>query len=160
MASFSRRQSCVATGSGIAKYHAKRSTAEDLLHLRAILEHIGFHVNTTLWCDSVATPGIAQHSAHVERFGHKDVEGEQGWLGHERSTRRRIASMASSLRNRDTKRSKTRFHSRYGDDELNSFSTCICTTLARRALGQVDTRADGPACWNSGGQKAVMNKTC
>ena len=32
------------------------------MYLRAILEHFGFRVNTTLLCDSVAACGIAQHS--------------------------------------------------------------------------------------------------
>ena len=36
------------------------STAEELLHLRTVLEHFGFRVNTTLYCDSVAARGIAQ----------------------------------------------------------------------------------------------------
>ena len=38
------------------------STAEELLQLRAIPEHFGFHVNTTLLCDSVEARGIAQRS--------------------------------------------------------------------------------------------------
>ena len=39
-----------------------RSTAEEMLHLRTILEHFGFRVNTTLYCDSVAARGIAQRA--------------------------------------------------------------------------------------------------
>ena len=38
------------------------STAEELSHLRTILEHFGFRVNTTLHSDSVAARGIAQRA--------------------------------------------------------------------------------------------------
>ena len=38
-----------------------------------------------------------------------------------------------------------------GDGESKNVSTCICTTLVRRAMGQVDTQADGRTCWTSGG---------
>ena len=62
LTSLSRRQSCVATSSGMTEYYAMRSTAEELLHLRTILEHFGFRVNTTLSCDSVAARGIAQRA--------------------------------------------------------------------------------------------------
>ena len=62
LTSFSRRQSCVATCSGMAEYCAMCSTAEELLHLRTILGHFGFRVNTTLYCDSVAARGIAQRA--------------------------------------------------------------------------------------------------
>ena len=54
LTSFSRRQSCVATSSGMAECYAMCSTAEELLHLRTIPEHFGFSVNITLFCDSVA----------------------------------------------------------------------------------------------------------
>ena len=54
LTSFSRRQSCVATSSGMAEYCAMCSTAEELLHLRSIQEHFGLRVNTSLFCDSVA----------------------------------------------------------------------------------------------------------
>ena len=50
------------TSSGIAEFFAMCSTAEELLHLRTILEHFGFRVNTTLFCDSVAARGIAQRA--------------------------------------------------------------------------------------------------
>ena len=62
LTSFSRRQRCVATSSGMAEYYVMCSTAEELLHLRTILEHFGFRVNTTLYCDSVAARGIAQRA--------------------------------------------------------------------------------------------------
>ena len=62
LTSFSRRQTCVATSSSLAEYHAMCSTAAELLHLRTILEHFGFTVNTTLYCDSVAARGIAQRA--------------------------------------------------------------------------------------------------
>ena len=39
MTSFPRRQSCVETSSGMTEYYAMCSTAEKLLHLRAMLEH-------------------------------------------------------------------------------------------------------------------------
>lgn len=41
------------------------STAEELLHLRAILGHFEPYVNTTLYCDSVAAHGTGQRSAVV-----------------------------------------------------------------------------------------------
>ena len=44
------------------EYYAMCSTAEELLHLRTILEHFGFRVNTTLYCDSVAARGIPQRA--------------------------------------------------------------------------------------------------
>ena len=50
LTSFSRRQSCVATSSGMAEYYAM---------WRTIREHFGFSVNITLFCDSVAARGIA-----------------------------------------------------------------------------------------------------
>ena len=59
LTSFFRRQICVAT-SGMAEYNAMCSVAEELLHLRSILEHFGFRVHTNLFCDSVAARGIAQ----------------------------------------------------------------------------------------------------
>ena len=62
LTSFSRRQSCVATSSGMAEYYAMCSTAEELLHLRTTLEQFRFRVNTTLFCDSVASRGIAQRA--------------------------------------------------------------------------------------------------
>ena len=62
MTSFSRGQSCAATRSGMAEYYAMCLTAEELLHLGAILKHFGFHVNTTLLCDLVAARRIAQRS--------------------------------------------------------------------------------------------------
>ena len=66
LTSLSRKQSCVATNSGMAECSAMCSTAEELLHLRTILEHFGFKVNATLYCDSVAARGIAQR-AGLER---------------------------------------------------------------------------------------------
>ena len=39
LTSFSRRQSCVATSSGMAEYYDMCSTSQELLHLRSILEH-------------------------------------------------------------------------------------------------------------------------
>ena len=39
------------------------STAEEMQHLQSILEHFGFRVNTSLFCDSVAAPGVAQRAA-------------------------------------------------------------------------------------------------
>ena len=81
MTSFSRRQSCVATSSGMAAYYAMCSTAEELLHLRSILEHFGFRVNTTLLCDSVPARGTAQ-CAGLRATGQVDLfEGEQGRPG-------------------------------------------------------------------------------
>ena len=50
----------------MAEYYAMCSTAEELLHLRSILEHFGFRVNTTLFCDSVAARGIAQRAVLVK----------------------------------------------------------------------------------------------
>ena len=46
----------------MAEYYAMCATAEELLHLRSILEHFGFRVNTSLFCDSVAARGIAQRA--------------------------------------------------------------------------------------------------
>ena len=46
----------------MAEYFTMYLSAEELLHLRAILKHFGFHVNTTLLCDLVAARGIAQRS--------------------------------------------------------------------------------------------------
>ena len=62
LTSFSRSRSCVATSSGMAEYYAMCSTAEELFHLRTILEHFGFSVNITFFCDLVAAPGIAQRA--------------------------------------------------------------------------------------------------
>ena len=53
----------------MAEYHAICSTAEELLHLRTILEHFGFSVNITLFCDSVAARGIAQRAGVGESQG-------------------------------------------------------------------------------------------
>ena len=66
MASFSLRQSCVATSSGMAEYCATCSTAEEPLHLRSVMEQFEFKVNTTIFCDCVAARGIAQ-SALMEK---------------------------------------------------------------------------------------------
>ena len=54
LTSFSRRQSCVATSSGMAEYYAMCSTAEERLHLRTILEHFGFSVNISFFSELVA----------------------------------------------------------------------------------------------------------
>ena len=62
LTSFSRRRSCVATSSGMAEHCAMCSTAEELLHLRSILEHLGFSVNTTDFCDSVDARGSEQRA--------------------------------------------------------------------------------------------------
>ena len=43
-------------------YYAMCSTAEELLRLRTTLEHFGFRMNTTLYCDSDAARGIAQRA--------------------------------------------------------------------------------------------------
>ena len=48
------------------KYYATCSTAEKLLHSRSILEHFGFGVNTSLFCDSVAARRIAQRAGLVK----------------------------------------------------------------------------------------------
>ena len=58
--------SYVATSSGMEEHSAMCSTAEELFHLRTILEHFGFRVNTTLYCDSVAARGIAQRAGLVK----------------------------------------------------------------------------------------------
>ena len=50
----------------MAEYFAMCSTAEELLHLRTVLEHFGFRVNTTLYCDSVPARGIAQRAGLEE----------------------------------------------------------------------------------------------
>ena len=76
LTSFSRRQSCAATGIEIVEYYAMCSSiAEELLHLRSILEHVGFRVSTTLFCDSVAARGIAQRARlrHVKGSGGEDA---------------------------------------------------------------------------------------
>ena len=57
MALLSRRQSCVATSSGMAEDHAMCSTAEGLLHLRSVLEHFEFKMTTTPRCDCVEPRG-------------------------------------------------------------------------------------------------------
>ena len=51
------------------------SIAEELLHLRSILEHVGFRVSTTLFCDSVAARGIAQRARlrHVKAVAVKTL---------------------------------------------------------------------------------------
>ena len=46
----------------MAEHYAMCSTADELLHMRTILEHFGFRVNTTLYCDSVTAGGIAQRA--------------------------------------------------------------------------------------------------
>ena len=50
-----------------------RSTAEELLHLRSILELFGFKVNRTLFCDSVAARGTAQRVGLGRSSGGEDV---------------------------------------------------------------------------------------
>ena len=62
LTSCSRRRSCVATSSGMAEHCAMCSTAEELLHLRWILEHLGFSVNTTDFCGSVVARGSEQRA--------------------------------------------------------------------------------------------------
>ena len=59
----------------MAEYHAMCSTAEELLHLRTILEHFEFRVNTTLFCDSVAARRIAQRAGlgKVKATGSENV---------------------------------------------------------------------------------------
>ena len=99
LTSFSRRQSSAATSSGMADYHAMCSTAEALLHLRAILEHFGFRVNTTLYCDSVAPRGIAQRAGlgKVKALAVKTL-----WLQEVVCERRpQIKSMASKVNKAD-----------------------------------------------------------
>ena len=59
MASFSGRQSFVATSSGIAEDSAMCSTAEELLHMRSVAGHVDFKVNTT-------PRGIAQRAGLVK----------------------------------------------------------------------------------------------
>ena len=46
----------------MAEYYAMSSTAEELLHVRSILEHFRFRVNTSVLCDSVAARSIAQRA--------------------------------------------------------------------------------------------------
>ena len=46
----------------MAEYCAMCSTAEELLHLRTILENFGFSVNITIFCDSMAARGTAQRA--------------------------------------------------------------------------------------------------
>ena len=53
----------------MAEYNAMCSSAEELLDLRTILEHFGFSVNITLFCDSVAARCIPQR-AGLERSKH------------------------------------------------------------------------------------------
>ena len=56
LSSFSR------TRSGMAECCATSSTAEKLLHLRAVLEHFESRVSTTLFCDSAEGRGIGQRA--------------------------------------------------------------------------------------------------
>ena len=42
----------------MGEYCAMCSTAEESLHARAVLEHSGYRVNTTLLCDSVAARSV------------------------------------------------------------------------------------------------------
>ena len=67
LASCSRRQSCVATSTGMAEYYAMCSIAEELLHMRSVLEHLEFKVNTTPLSDSVAARGIPQRAGLGKR---------------------------------------------------------------------------------------------
>ena len=91
---FSRRQSCVATSSGMAEYCAMCSTAEELLHLRTILEHFGFSVS-----DSVAARDIAQR-AGLEKV--KALAVKTLWLQEVvRETRLQIKSIASKANKAD-----------------------------------------------------------
>ncbi|CAK0870594.1 unnamed protein product [Prorocentrum cordatum] len=60
MHSFSRRQSIVATSSGVAEYYAATAVAEDLLYFKSLLEFMGFTVAATLLTDSSAARGIAR----------------------------------------------------------------------------------------------------
>ena len=62
LASCSRRQSCVATSNSMAEYCAMCSIAEELLHMRSVLEHLEFKVNTTPLGDSLTTHKIAQRA--------------------------------------------------------------------------------------------------
>ena len=99
LTSLSRRQSSAATSSGMADYNAMCSTAEALLHLRTILEHFGFRVNTTLYCDSVAPRGIAQRAGlgKVKALAVKTL-----WLQEVVCERRpQIKSMASKVNKAD-----------------------------------------------------------
>ena len=59
----------------MAMHCAMCSTAEEQLHLRAVLEHFEFRANTTLFCDSAAARGIAQRTGlgKVKALAIKDL---------------------------------------------------------------------------------------
>ena len=76
----------------MAEYFAMCSTAEELLHLRTVLEHFGFRVNTTLYCDSVAARGIAQR-AGLEKV--KALAVKTLWLQEVRERGLQIKSIAA-----------------------------------------------------------------
>ena len=83
----------------MAEYYAMCSTAEELLHLRSILEHFGFRVNTSLFCDSVLARGIAQR-ARLEKV--KALTVKTSWLQEVvRETGLQIKSISSKTNNAD-----------------------------------------------------------
>ena len=121
------RQTCVAISNVMADYHAIFSTADELLQSNSGAcwiprEHESFvrlGVNTRDFQRSsfgqgegfVDTDVAARDGAEprpTDQAG--DVEGEQGSVGYDGSTRSTIASMACSLRNRDAWGRETKFH--------------------------------------------------
>ena len=56
--SFSRRQSVIATSSGMAEFYAGCATAEEMLLARDVLMFFGCRVEVSLYMDSAAARGI------------------------------------------------------------------------------------------------------
>ena len=108
----------------MVEYYAMCSTADEPLHLRTILDHLGFRVNTTFFCDSVAARGIAEESwiRETQGAGGEDsvvargcsreratgqvdcFEGKQGGLGNESIACGEVEHLAESMWNCDTRR--------------------------------------------------------
>ena len=57
---FSRRQSVIATSSGMAEFHAGCATAEEMLFSRDVLMFFGFQVDAALHMDSAAARGMCR----------------------------------------------------------------------------------------------------
>ena len=58
--SFSRRQSVIATSSGMAEFYAGCATAEEMLLARDVLMFFGCQVEASLHMDSAAARGICR----------------------------------------------------------------------------------------------------
>jgi hypothetical protein len=82
---FSRRQSVIATSSGMAEYYAAAAVAEDLIMLRAVFEFFEYEVEANLFMDSAAARGMARREG-VGKV--KGLEVKTLWLQQEVKRRR------------------------------------------------------------------------